>query len=689
MRMFKSKGMMARFLLSYLCVLTPMLILSLWMVNTMRAGRVAQLRSQVSMRVENALARLDEQVEQYRESAIVLANEPEFLRYKMLESEQNAREGIVRLREVLGYHPELWEIFLVYDAQRVYSNRGMSSADTFFADTLKLDEDLAERTRAAVRQDESCVLRLNRMGAEALYLYHFPVRIYSNNVVVSVNFLLNVSNLLHAVATTVADPTARILLAPRSTEAETGGMEIPPGYASVSGTGGYYFLTVAYDESTLMAGDAQRWAVWYLAIAVLMLMLVLLSYHLSRRHYKPIARLVHRAQSASPGGSGIAAENEYAYIDEMILQMARESDRLNQQLAAERRVIRRQSAALIFNGLVRDAREIRSRLDLSGARLDSDTFAVFAVSAGSPETLAAIRERAADCLQCEADTPASDVLLILSGLRGEDAQGAQRMAYVQWLAGGENIRAGVSGVKEDLEQISQARLEALSAWSQAREGAPEIARDMRLEKAAQLAEAFSQSLARRDGECAIALLRQLRAEYCGAQNDENIRRILVSIALQLQNACQEEAEETENLSSLMEKVAAHGDNAWQTLEQVVRGVCARDDRSDIVAEALAYIRQEFASSDLSLDAVAEHCGVSSAYMSRLFKRRMGTGYIDYVTQLRMAEAKNLLRGTTLPVAEIATRVGYINASSFRKKFKMITGRSLSEYRQDNREDEQL
>ena len=78
MPMFKSKGMMARFLLSYLCVLTPMLILSLWMVNTMRAGRVAQLRSQVSMRVENALARLDEQVEQYRESACVkgLVNVP-------------------------------------------------------------------------------------------------------------------------------------------------------------------------------------------------------------------------------------------------------------------------------------------------------------------------------------------------------------------------------------------------------------------------------------------------------------------------------------------------------------------------------------------------------------------------------------------------------------------------------------
>lgn len=124
------------------------------------------------------------------------------------------------------------------------------------------------------------------------------------------------------------------------------------------------------------------------------------------------------------------------------------------------------------------------------------------------------------------------------------------------------------------------------------------------------------------------------------------------------------------------------------LGNVVREFCVRDDHSDIVAAALDYIRQNFTCNDLSLDAVAEHCQVSSAYLSRLFKRRMGIGYIDYVTDLRMTEARSLLQATTLPVAEIALRVGYLNVSSFRKKFKLATGMSLSEYRQDNRKEEE-
>ena len=107
----------------------------------------------------------------------------------------------------------------------------------------------------------------------------------------------------------------------------------------------------------------------------------------------------------------------------------------------------------------------------------------------------------------------------------------------------------------------------------------------------------------------------------------------------------------------------------------------------LMNRALDYIREHFTSNDLSLDATAAHCGVSAAYLSRSFKNNMGIGYIDYVTELRMNEARKLLLNTSLSVSDISLRVGYIDVSSFRKKFRQVMGVSIQETREDQRKED--
>lgn len=699
--MWKKKGIFRRFLMSYVCVLIPMLILNLWMVNALRSDRAEQVRAQMRTRLEYAGIRLDEQINRYRKSAVMLASDTKLLRYKMLGSVQNAREGIERLGEVVGYNPELREVFMVYDEYRIYSNEGMTRASAHFSQRLGLEDAIAAEAHNAVQSDEIRILRLAvKNEKNAWYLFHYPVRVYKNGVTVSVNFVLQEAELFRVVETTVADETACLGLAPAGREGalyscQTGKnvLQAPDEYGLESVSGAYFDLAVYYDENLLRAEEARHWLVWYAAVALMMLLLVLLSFYLSRRHYRPIARLVDRARDASsvpmdaPPG-----ENEYDYIGEMILHMARQGQNLSRKLDEEQRLLRQQSATLIFNGLVRDRRDILSRLDFSGVSLETDNFAVLAVAAESAEALSGVRRRASALLQYETEENGRYVLLALTGLHSEDRDGAERLARAKALVGEEELCVSVSGVWDDPEHISQARMEAMRALGSAQVGGPvAMPKETGTERALQMADALTRAISARDSDCAVELLRQLHALCFNARDEirtlESVQRAIVSAAIAVGE--EEETDATEALlASLPQQISGQGGDSWAVLENVVREFCVRDDHSDIVAAALDYIRQNFTCNDLSLDAVAEHCQVSSAYLSRLFKRRMGIGYIDYVTDLRMTEARSLLQATTLPVAEIALRVGYLNVSSFRKKFKLATGMSLSEYRQDNRKEEE-
>lgn len=686
--------------MSYVCVLIPMLILNLWMVNALRADRAEHIRAQMRARLEYAGVRLDEQISRYRKSAVMLANDAKLLRYKMLGSVQNAREGIERLAEAAGYNPELREVFMAFDERRIYSNEGMTRASAYFAQRLGLDSAIAAEAHDAVQSDEIRILRLAVRNGNALYLFHYPVRVYKNGVTVSVNFVLQETELFRVVETTVADETAYLSLGPADRgealySCQTGKsvLQAPEDYSREAVRSAYFDLAAYYDENLLQAEEARHWLVWYAVVALMMLLLVGLSFCLSRRHYRPIARLVDRARDASSAPlDAPEGENEYDYLDGMILHMARQGQALSRKLDEEQRLLRQQSATLIFNGLVRERRDILSRLDFSGVSLETDHFAVVALAAQSAEALAGARRRASALLQYETEENGQCVLLALTGLSGEDRSGEERRARAGALAGEDGLRVGVSGVWEDPEHISQARMEALRALSSAREGGPAaMPRETESERTLQMADALTRAISARDSDCAVELLHRLHA-LCLSERDElrtleGVQRAIVSAAVAVGE--EEDADASEALlASLSRQISGQDADSWAVLENVVRSFCVQDDHSDIVAAALDYIRQNFTCNDLSLDAVAEHCQVSSAYLSRLFKRRMGVGYIDYVTDLRMTEARSLLHATTLPVAEIALRVGYLNVSSFRKKFKLATGMSLSEYRQDNRKEEE-
>jgi len=84
---------------------------------------------------------------------------------------------------------------------------------------------------------------------------------------------------------------------------------------------------------------------------------------------------------------------------------------------------------------------------------------------------------------------------------------------------------------------------------------------------------------------------------------------------------------------------------------------------------------------LDLEQAAAEACLSKYHFSRLFHRSVGMPYQDYLTRLRIEEAKVFLKQTPyLSLTRIAIRVGFGSLRNFEGQFKKVTGQSQSEYR---------
>lgn len=87
--------------------------------------------------------------------------------------------------------------------------------------------------------------------------------------------------------------------------------------------------------------------------------------------------------------------------------------------------------------------------------------------------------------------------------------------------------------------------------------------------------------------------------------------------------------------------------------------------------------------DLKSKKLAEMAGYSKFHFTKIFKEYTGKSVLDYIHHLRMDRALSLLMNTNLTVEEVAFDLGYENVSYFIKRFKSLTGKSPSKYKNEN------
>ena len=113
------------------------------------------------------------------------------------------------------------------------------------------------------------------------------------------------------------------------------------------------------------------------------------------------------------------------------------------------------------------------------------------------------------------------------------------------------------------------------------------------------------------------------------------------------------------------------------LDAVVEQRLAETD-GGVISRIIDYINTHYAE-DITLDSVADTFHFSRSHISRMFKNETGERFVDFLGNVRLLHAKELLKSGRYSVKQIAEMVGYPNAQYFSTVFKEKTGMAPRKY----------
>ena len=113
----------------------------------------------------------------------------------------------------------------------------------------------------------------------------------------------------------------------------------------------------------------------------------------------------------------------------------------------------------------------------------------------------------------------------------------------------------------------------------------------------------------------------------------------------------------------------------------VRSMLGSDEFQESIPQRIVRYVNEHYAEDISRNTLEEVFFLDSGYASRLFRNEIGVSFMDYVINVRIRAAKQLLAGTSMPVSNISFSVGYTNYAYFTRLFRKKTGESPTEYRE--------
>jgi Response regulator containing CheY-like receiver domain and AraC-type DNA-binding domain len=269
---------------------------------------------------------------------------------------------------------------------------------------------------------------------------------------------------------------------------------------------------------------------------------------------------------------------------------------------------------------------------------------------------------------------------------------------------GVELAAGVGGPRRELLGVADSYREAARALSATTEARPVLSfeeakslrpsaseQDQASRRLSSRREALVEALVSRSPEALRAVLDEALAEldFGGLSASDAIAATCELAYPMIERLEQGEAlldsffpGEGSGWRSLFSAGSAAQARAW--VERVEEGLCPRFEslrskgRNPLVAGVQRYVRENY-SGRLSLGEVAARFEVSPNHLSTVFKKYAGQGYAEFVAQVKMDKAKELILGGHYKMFEVAQLLGFEDAFYFSKVFKKVEGLSPREF----------
>jgi len=137
------------------------------------------------------------------------------------------------------------------------------------------------------------------------------------------------------------------------------------------------------------------------------------------------------------------------------------------------------------------------------------------------------------------------------------------------------------------------------------------------------------------------------------------------------------------LTSIMEMSDYQNLKEWfvNKIAETCHNICnKRNEKStSLIENAKEFIKNNY-SSNISLEDVSGAINLSPYYFSRVFKEEVGVNFVDYITNVRIEKAKELIDSQRYSMKEICSMVGYSDPNYFSRAFKKNVGVTPTEYK---------
>lgn len=709
--MYKRQLPVIRFLLSCFCVMMPILGIS-FLFSHWTFSQVLEKNEKVFEQSVNYVCnKLDQSYQESKNDAIRISAIPELNPDIMLKNEISTLTGLNLIRMINVFRDEWGEIFLYYGSNRIYFLSGRHNIN-YFQKQLNCD---TQSSRNAVE-----LLSENQEGIELLYcndgkdgylLLHFPI---SGEEDMSVNYLISFDKFfqrlnalqnyaLSSVQINFFDGNQLLLCMD-----EKSGFHVASKEAYESGDClifesnvflGNAAILASYSKSAILRENQINQYINYFIIAIGILFSSLIAAWFGSRRKERLEFLETAITSNSRENQSLRlGDLEGIYQTILAFIDSKKEERLDYYSLLKQKI-----TSMIFNGILKTEDEIKAALYQCNYILHEPYYFAGAVLYDSnPDIRQRLENIFIGDLFMKTEYNGEEIILFLLESSNLDSswnyrkKTVERLIKALRLKENETVKAAISQVYPFSRQMANiAYMEVMQVveaftkehyagrivfWESLQHDIESVLNFTDTELSV-----LSCAVTDKDTVKTEELLRDLCWHIdTGKITEENRCYLRHLILTKIITALNNQDDGKKYMPNLINIGTSSSINFEKQLLSILQKYCAgtHDDRN--FQKILSYVQNHFTDHELTAEQVASQAGYTKFYLSKLFKLYTSYSYIDYLTKLRMDYACRLMLETDLSIKEIVEKTGYLDDSSFRKKFKKLYGFSVTEYRKRNK-----
>ncbi len=738
--MFKNRSIRLRFFMSYLVILLPTILLFIFLSNSFIKSLEIEIQSNNRMQLQQLSNQFEQEIKALSDISDRISVDIALSNFSMNSNEYTALKGINELKKYKAGNTFIHDLFICYGEEDIFSNLGRNDLDVYAQHVIGLDDESYSLLKRALYEEKfrglSVLSKSNqaRSSAPVYILYYCPISYQSAINAETVGFLIDVKKLQYLMDITLRDYNgfANIVFDSGTVAAEVNntdndssellqyiGKDRPGTYefnykntpyilmSIYSEKLGCYF-NIAIETREIYNSLAQVRKASILVFVLLIVVSVIIAVRLTVTNYRPIKKLRDTLPNKSISNN---AKNELIAIQNAISNTVYENESLSKKLVEYRPILLQQTNTLLYSGVLKDEEFLARMIKLNGIQFYNRYYCVCSVSVPKADrtTVMNLLDKFNDICEllcCDISYPTKledgSMVAIMLNINDEDKTRLIRSGLGEEMlkaireSGYQNSKIGFGKVYDAMTMVSQSYMEAIVAL----EGcvAPSDSEAVIFfEKMAQMDTLtfwfakedqmeFINALKQRDMDKILSGFHKIITTVADMHLSKdmlrfvcyNIIHIVFDTLLEM-NLIQVFtphllALNFRSLEDFSGEMKALFGAVCHTKEE--QQPCNKKLRDDL----LDYIHKNYKNSGLALDSIAKEFNISKFYLSRFFKENTGEKYIDYLSGLRIQEAKRLLKEENLSIKDVIQHVGYFDVASFNKKFKRAVGISAREYK---------